>query len=234
MKKIDGIILPGGSINFSPFNTTFMEAVKFIYAKTIELNDNGHPFLLWGTCQGFELLLCVTQNDPNTITKGFNSIDVDFSLIFTSEGKKSKLYSMVPENLRVELSTQNLTYNDHHWGIHPVRFYSFPLLTDFYNILTTSYDLNHVEFVSSIEAKNYPIYGVQFHPEAALALFCENAHYPHQDSSKLFTYYLSQFINSHPRNSHDFQIDDLLELEGKWLSWEGHIKCMYGYYYFDI
>ena len=40
-----------------------------------------------------------------------------------------------------------------------------PKLANFYNILSTNKDRQGVEFVSSIEAKNYPIYGTQWHPE---------------------------------------------------------------------
>ena len=34
----------------------------------------------------------------------------------------------------------------------------FPNLTEFYNILSTSFDHNGVEFVSSIEAKSFPFF----------------------------------------------------------------------------
>ena len=40
-----------------------------------------------------------------------------------------------------------------------------PSLANFYKILSTNKDLQGVEFVSTIEANNYPIYGTQWHPE---------------------------------------------------------------------
>ena len=38
-------------------------------------------------------------------------------------------------------------------------------LRRFYNILGTSIDDKGKEYVAAIEAKYYPIYGVQWHPE---------------------------------------------------------------------
>ena len=37
-------------------------------------------------------------------------------------------------------------------------------LTAFYNVLSVNKDRNGKEFVSTIEAKKYPIYGSQWHP----------------------------------------------------------------------
>ena len=35
----------------------------------------------------------------------------------------------------------------------------------FWDILSVNEDVNGLEFVSTMEAKNYPIFGTQFHPE---------------------------------------------------------------------
>ncbi|KAJ5073036.1 protease family c26 gamma-glutamyl hydrolase [Anaeramoeba ignava] len=234
MKSIDGILFTGGSQDFFPFNSTWIEAAKLIYNNAIQLNDNNHPFLLWGTCMGFELLLCLTNNDPSTITNGFDSVNVNLELIFTQFARDSNLYSKVPDTLFYNLTRFNLTYNDHHWGITPDRFNSLSNLYDFYNILSTTKDINGRSFVSSIEAKKYPFFGVQFHPEAALSLFCDSENYPHSSDAKLFAYYLSEFINSNPRNSHDIDPSILFELQGSHLLWDGNIDCMFGDYYYQI
>jgi gamma-glutamyl hydrolase len=38
-------------------------------------------------------------------------------------------------------------------------------LKNFFNILSNSYNVNKEVFISSVEAKDYPIWGSQFHPE---------------------------------------------------------------------
>jgi len=38
-------------------------------------------------------------------------------------------------------------------------------LKEFFEILSISLDHNNKEFISAIEAKEYPFYGIQFHPE---------------------------------------------------------------------
>jgi anthranilate/para-aminobenzoate synthase component II len=76
--------------------------------------------------------------------------------------------------------------NFHHDGVEPEVFNATPKLVhlssfnrlefaltyrsrlwqyNFYNVLSTNADRKGKVFVSSIEAKQYPIYGVQYHPE---------------------------------------------------------------------
>ncbi|CAI6005245.1 unnamed protein product [Closterium sp. NIES-65] len=45
------------------------------------------------------------------------------------------------------------------------RFLSNKRLKEFFHILTTSVDRNGTEYVTTIEARDYPIYGTQWHPE---------------------------------------------------------------------
>ena len=63
------------------------------------------------------------------------------------------------------LASENVTMNNHHYGIWVDHFDQTPSLTSFYEVLATNQDRNGDQFVSTIEAKNYPIYGTQWHPE---------------------------------------------------------------------
>ena len=45
----------------------------------------------------------------------------------------------------------------------------------FWNPLSFNYDGNNLEYLSSIEAKNYPFVGVQFHPEKNVFEWIENS-----------------------------------------------------------
>merc|ERR1711871_1002488 len=63
------------------------------------------------------------------------------------------------------LGNENVTMNNHHYGIWTEHFKSTPSLSEFYTVLSNNKDRNGDEFVSTIEAKNYPIFGTQWHPE---------------------------------------------------------------------
>jgi gamma-glutamyl hydrolase len=60
------------------------------------------------------------------------------------------------------------TYNAHSLGTSVDVFNSFSNLSEFFHILSTSYDTGRKLMVSAMEGKKYPIFGTQFHPEKEL------------------------------------------------------------------
>ncbi len=63
------------------------------------------------------------------------------------------------------LANNAVTENYHHWALTSDTFASNPKLLSFYNVISRNYDRKGVSFVSAFEAKDYPFYAVQFHPE---------------------------------------------------------------------
>ena len=63
------------------------------------------------------------------------------------------------------LSTENVTMNNHHYGIYTEHFYENEVLNGFFDVLSTNNDRYGDNFISTIESKKYPIYGTQWHPE---------------------------------------------------------------------
>lgn len=58
--------------------------------------------------------------------------------------------------------------NNHHQGIEPYPFVQNKYLNNLFVVTSINYDLNFRPFVSTIEPRypyQYPIYGVQYHPE---------------------------------------------------------------------
>jgi GMP synthase-like glutamine amidotransferase len=54
---------------------------------------------------------------------------------------------------------------NHLYGISVDDFLHNTKLRNFYTIIATSLDDDKKEYIAAVEAKQYPIYGVQFHPE---------------------------------------------------------------------
>lgn len=160
--SLNGFIFPGGGAGLPP-------AAQLVYDLTIEANDNGDFMPLWGTCLGFEWLLMCTTRNQNILDPTLGSYDAfnySLSLDFTSSAKDSRLFGpTAPAELYDILASQNVTFNSHHEGIYPAHFSSNSALSSFYSVLSTNKDRKGKPFVSTIEAFDYPVYGVQWHPE---------------------------------------------------------------------
>ena len=70
----------------------------------------------------------------------------------------------MPAEIAGTLSDENSTSNFHHWCLTEQKFDS-STLPNFYKILSTNEDDKGLQFISSMEAIKYPIWGTQFHPE---------------------------------------------------------------------
>jgi gamma-glutamyl hydrolase len=83
-------------------------------------------------------------------------------------------------------------------------------LNQFFNILSTNQDQTDPEltFISTIEAKNYPIYGVQWHPEKNQFEFVLNKKHsntPHQYNAVIISQYMANFfVNESRKNDNRF------------------------------
>ncbi|OXB72425.1 UNVERIFIED_CONTAM: hypothetical protein H355_015660 [Colinus virginianus] len=66
-------------------------------------------------------------------------------------------------------------------------------LYNFYNILTTNTD-DEVEFISTMEAYKYPIYGVQWHPEKNPFEWKNSSGIPHSSTAVRAAYYIADFF----------------------------------------
>merc|ERR1711879_233907 len=62
------------------------------------------------------------------------------------------------------MGTQNITENSHHSGVKPT-VYEAGKLKDFFQVLSTNVDSRGRPFVSTVEARHYPISATQWHPE---------------------------------------------------------------------
>ena len=78
---------------------------------------------------------------------------------------KSRWNEASPEDVDVILMEQDVTINFHNWCLTPRNFTLSEKLRNFWDVLATNRDENGLEFVSMVEAKDYSIWGVQYHPE---------------------------------------------------------------------
>lgn len=71
----------------------------------------------------------------------------------------------------------NMTLNLHSYGISPNKFDTDEGLSEFFTPTSISYTPDAgIPFITSMEAKNYPFYGTQFHPEMPESDFNPSVH----------------------------------------------------------
>jgi len=174
MNKINGIFFTGGGSDFVWYDentkqyiwTPFGKAVKRILNIAIEMNDKGVYFPIWGTCLGFQALVFAISEDPLIPKFGCDCRAYNAELSFTPEGKSSRLFKQFSTAEMSDFSARGKTYNNHRYYVDYLDFLEHKQLSDFFNILAYSMDKPKTfAFISAIEAKKYPIYGTQFHPE---------------------------------------------------------------------
>jgi gamma-glutamyl hydrolase len=160
-KSVNGVFFPGGSASFP-------KQAQYMYDKIVAANDAGDYFPLWGTCMGFQWLMIAQSRNSNILDPHngqMDSYNLSIPLNFTDAAKTSRLFSTAGDNIYKILGTEDVTMNNHHYGIYPSTFEKTSTLTSFFNVLSTNVDRQGVEFVSTVESFKYPIYGSQWHPE---------------------------------------------------------------------
>jgi len=109
--------------------------------------------------------LLVAEDDEVLCTNCYDTSGTPMPLNLTQGANGSKLFSAMPASLLTAVATRNVTENSHVSGVVPSKFEVNQRLNSFFRVLSTNMDDQGKSFVSTIEAKKYPITATQWHPE---------------------------------------------------------------------
>ena len=207
-ESLNGFLFVGGGSAYPP-------SAQYIFDKTVEANDKGDFSPLLGVCMGFQwTMLAATNNkiqlDPHDGTQ-MDAENISLPLDFTGTETESRMFKNAPEKIMKILSEQNVTMNNHHYGIFTSTFEDTPMLSDFYNNLSTNKDRQGTEFISTVEAFKYPIYATQWHPEKNIYEWQKVNGIPyeainHSPDAVLISQYVADFFVHETRKSnHHFE-----------------------------
>jgi len=148
--RINGLFIPGTDRGYDVNDPTLLKTLRAFYKLSIN-----EYFPIWGTCFGMELLLRMIGGQ----VRSPHPAQGRYSLHLTSS--PSRMLNAFSNRNKLELPHSTVHHHDYGVSVEDMK----GSLHRFYSIVATSTDDSGKEYVAAIEAKHYPIYAVQFHPE---------------------------------------------------------------------
>uniref|UniRef100_A0A182PMI1 folate gamma-glutamyl hydrolase n=1 Tax=Anopheles epiroticus TaxID=199890 RepID=A0A182PMI1_9DIPT len=209
MSSLNGVLLPGGATWFNQSNG-YAEAGRHIYDIAMQYNDNGDYFPVWGTCLGFELLTYLAANGTEHRAH-CSSSSQPLPLNFKDDFRKSRLFARAPNDVIDILSNEPVTANFHQFCVTEANLTAYGLDED-WRVMSVDRDWNGMEFISTIEHKSYPFYGIQFHPEKNIYEWVPNKNISHTANAiRASQYFADFFIGEARKSEHRFANEATLE-----------------------
>lgn len=183
MQKINGLFLPAGDTNIwehgkdgSLVPSKYTIAGQKLIEIATRMNKAGTYFPVMSICLGFELFAAAIGNDLSIVEPCEKCVNYSTILDLTPLAVKSKFLKALSEEQLKRLQTADLCYNYHSFMVDRKKFLKNQLLSEFFNIISLSPSIDKsFKFVSMIEGKKYPFYGLQFHPEWCLHDFYDKS-----------------------------------------------------------
>jgi gamma-glutamyl hydrolase len=207
---LNRVVFPGGAAAFSK-SKGYSKAGKIIYDHAVELNGKvvllkiqkisliinlhkfqGTYFPLWGTCLGFQLLSFLSA-DMAAHRVRCSSQSQSLPLEFKSDFKTSKMFKYAPQTIIDVLTEKDVTPNFHSYCLTDAVLSRTGLDKEWRSI-SLNKDSNDFEFISSMEHRKYPFYGVQFHPEKNMFEWVKNKNIAHTANAVLQAQYFTNFF----------------------------------------
>ena len=185
MKRVNGFYFPSGGV-FALNSKAYYDCCKKFLQLAMEENDKGHYYPIWGGCMGMQQMMIIGDGKDNldNLLGRFDSFgNLLLPLDFTEDGLNSKMVSGFSDKFMKYLKNKKCTMNNHKMGLSPNKFKKCKNLNSMFRIISTNKDRKGKKFVSTMEARHYPFYGVQWHPERGTDMD-EMAHFFAKELSK--------------------------------------------------
>jgi gamma-glutamyl-gamma-aminobutyrate hydrolase PuuD len=201
--KLNGIIIQGENSpmeNFSAYYKTVKQIIENV--KKFSKTDPSFNFPIFGVCGGFGIMANVLEGD-NILTT-HEDIKSQSNLIFDeNEIIDTQLFNQIPSILINVFKNTKSIYENHKLGISPEKFTSKnSKIKEYMNIVALSTDKDGKNYVSAAEGiKDFPFFGVQFHPEIIAFDKIEDSNVPDSYEAILGSKHFGHFLLKKSENS---------------------------------
>lgn len=208
VSKTNGLLFPGGGTSLK--DSGYARAGRTLWRLALEKNaQNGcsGPYPLFTICLGFELM---SKLGMGILLKKCHADDISLPLDFMMDPLESKMFAGASPQLIKVLKSKNVTYNHHSWCVAVNGKQGATRHTNF-TVISENVDTEGMEFVSAIEHSQYPLFGVQFHPEKAPYEFSVESplkHVPHQQEAIEVAQFLANRFVAYARMNHNNGFDE--------------------------
>jgi anthranilate/para-aminobenzoate synthase component II len=152
-QMINGLCIADNIKGDTRIHPTFLRTIAWF----IERSKKEY-FPIWAECFGYQLLIFIIGH-----VRKLKEYDITGTIPIYPTGAPSRLLDSFSASYRHYLE-QPSTFHNHLHGISPSDVIKNKRLHHFFHILATSFDKKGNECVALMEAKDYPIYGIGFHP----------------------------------------------------------------------
>ncbi|EGC28835.1 hypothetical protein DICPUDRAFT_73725 [Dictyostelium purpureum] len=200
--KLNGILLPGGDVDFNKEHQ-YNKTLYHIWDYFLKTNNGGDYFPLWGTCLGLEEIVSVSGKSYDVLGN-FPVHKTSLPISFTEHACTSRLYQDCSTEIINIFKNENVSWNNHNFGISPQKFNEIGL-NKIFDILALNKDENGNTFVSAIEGKhNLPVFAVMSHPEKTFYSWAKDGTNHSKHSILANQHYSNFFVNECKKSSHQF------------------------------
>ncbi|KAJ7386770.1 hypothetical protein OS493_006795 [Desmophyllum pertusum] len=187
----------------------------------------GEVFPIWCECLGLELVamiisgrnLSLGQYDQSLLSlTDSRNISLKLDLPSATVKKMIRLIedqrqqdkdepglASCPDHIINYLTKEDINYNNHYRSITLETFQKDEKLKEFFQIVSTNKDRKGKTFISSMEARTYPIYMLHWHPAKPQFEWSEVKYIRHtQEAILAGQYFADLFVNQARLSSHRF------------------------------
>lgn len=207
-ESVNGILFTGGEIT-DISNTPYGKNARLLFQWAVEANDSGDHFPLYGTCQGFQLLSQLAADNFTLKRRVKGCVGVSLPLEFTPKARSSRIFGSLPDHVYHTLRNTPCGEHMHNYCIPPEAYKEYLPLGDMFDVLATNRDAEGKIFVTSMEGKNYPFWGGQFHPERNGWEWTDKEDIDHSAEAIVAMHHLAVFlVNESRKSKHRFTDED--------------------------
>ncbi|XP_057296694.1 gamma-glutamyl hydrolase-like [Hydractinia symbiolongicarpus] len=201
--SVNGLLFPGAANSLN--DSGYYEITKKLFRLSIKANKAGVVFPVLGICRGFQALVVHVEGNqkPLIVTDSFEySTTVKWNV---KELRNHSFLSSMPKKMIRNSEKQPITAHFHKYSVTPKSLKRSPKLNSFFRNLGTSVDRDGVKFISAMEGKKFPFYGIQFHPEKTMFEWATTISIPHSPQAiRLGQFIANSFMDNVRRNKKSF------------------------------